>query len=735
MDRKERIRSYISSNTYVPLKLKELAIVLDVPDAERGALAEILESLEKEGRIYRTKKGRYCAVNESAAVVACVLMCSAAGCGFARPDGGGKDIFIPREKLGGAYDRDRVLVRIDGSGGAKGSREGHIERILERGNKSLVGVLVGVKGGYYRVSPDRREFFSQVRVRGEDICGARTGDRVIVSIEEYSAKGKPIGKITAVLGRADSAESCLNGLIAENNIPERFSRAALEEAGAVGMSVTEDDIRGREDLRDRIIFTIDGDDSRDFDDAVSLERTPDGGLLLGVHIADVSHYVKENSALDREALSRGTSVYFPSRVIPMLPKRLSNGICSLNPDEDRLTLSVFLEMSDDGSIRSCRIAETVIHSRARMTYGDVNKILDGDTKLRDRYSFIVPVLEEMDRLSDALAKKRSERGAIDFDFPEASIECDRRGEPISVKMRERGRGERLIESFMLAANEAVAETAYWAELPFVYRVHDAPDSERIRAFNEFIKNFGYFIKGSEENIHPKDLQRVLERAKGRPEEPVIADVMLRSLMKAGYREKNDGHFGLAAKFYCHFTSPIRRYPDLIVHRILKELISGGLDDDRQRHYEPKVSEAARISSEREIAAQTAERDADDMFKAVYMRRFIGEEFDAVITSVTSFGMFASLENTCEGLIRRDSMMSDRFEYDESRRILAGRRSGGTYKTGDRVRIVAAASDPLTRRVDFVLAEDVKAGALDEVGRKTERKRGKGSGRGGKRGRR
>lgn len=728
MDRKERIYSYISSNTYVPLKYNELAVVLDVPESDLNELSRILDELVREGRIYKTKKGRYCVVDSKGLTAAGVLMCNASGgFGFVRVEGDeDNDIFIPREKLGGAYDRDRVLVRIDRKKNEHGHGEGHIEQIIERGNTRIVGVVVGEKHGYFRVSPDRKSFFSQIRVKPEDMGGAVTGDRVSVMIERYSSKGKPVGSVEAVLGSGDSVESCLNGLIEENGIPSRFSKDVIDAAQSLPSEVSEKDIEGREDLRSKKIFTIDGDDSRDFDDAVSLEILPNGNRLLGVHIADVTHYVKDGSVIDKEALKRATSVYFPNRVIPMLPKKLSNGICSLNPDVDRLTLSVFMEIDSAGNIHSHRMAETVIHSCARMTYNNVNKILAGDTKLREKYDFIVPILEEMDALSDVLAKKRDERGAIDFDFPEAHIVCGEDGEPEKVEIYERGKSQRLIESFMLAANETVAESAYWAELPFVYRVHEAPSNEKLATFNDFVKNFGYSLKGKvdSESIHPKDLQRIADEAKGKPEEMMISKIMLRSLMKAGYRDTNDGHFGLAARFYCHFTSPIRRYPDLMIHRVLKDFINGRLTDSRQHMLEPKVKEAAEISSDREIAAEKAERDADDMLKAAYMRRYIGESFDAVVSSVTSFGMFASLANSCEGLIRCETMQDDYYEYDEAHHMLIGQRSGQTYKIGDIIRITVASCNMLLRRIDFVREEDADQSTLARVEKRARKALGR-----------
>lgn len=711
MGRKERIFEYISSDSYVPLKFDELMIVLDVPKEARNELSRILDELVREGKIFKAKKGRYCPVAASSGTAVGVLMCSSSGgFGFVRCEGGAdNDIFIPQRGFLGAYDRDTVLVRIDKKNNERGHREGHIEKIIARGNPQIVGAVSKKKRDMMLISPDRHSFWACVRVAENDLNGAQIGDRVIAAIKEYDKKGKPVGVVEVVLGRADTVLSCLDALLLANNIPDRFPDEVMRAADKLPGEVTDRDIKNREDYRDKIIFTIDGDDSRDFDDAVSLEPLGNGKLLLGVHIADVTHYVRDGSAIDREALSRGTSVYFPHRVIPMLPERLSNGICSLNPDTDRLTLSVMMEVDEGGNIINHRLTESVIHSCARMTYNNVNKILDGDTKLREQYGFIVPTLEAMAELAEKMAQKRSARGAIDFDFPEAKITCESDGEPTAVEIEERGRSHRLIESFMLAANETIAEAAYWAELPFVYRVHEAPSNEKLTAFNEFIKNFGYSLRGKadSESIHPKDIQNILEAAKGTPEEMMISQMALRSLMKACYRETNDGHFGLAARYYCHFTSPIRRYPDLMIHRVLKEFINGRLSDSKQAYFEPRVSEAAAQSSEREVAAETAERDADDILKAAYMRQFLGESFDAVISSVMPFGMFVALENTCEGLIRHVDIKDDYYEFDESSRTLIGKHSGKVYKIGDHVRVTVAACDIVMRRIDFILEGDYR----------------------------
>lgn len=724
MDRKEKLINYMSSSTYVPLKLDELEIVLDVPKDDRGELEELLSELINEGRIFKTKKGRYCAVSGKTLTASGKLMCSArGGFGFVRPDEeGAQDIFVAAENLGGAYDGDRVLVRIDKKDNSYGHSEGHVTAVIERGNETLVGIISGIKNKTYRLIPDRRSFFSQVRISPAKLGGAAVGDRVIVRIDEYNKKGKPVGEVITVLGRADSAESCLNGIISENGIRVRFPKPVTDEAEKVPESVSKSTIRGREDLRSMKIFTIDGDDSKDFDDAVSLEKLDNGNSLLGVHIADVSHYVKEGSELDKEALKRATSVYMPHKVIPMLPKKLSNGICSLNPGTDRLTFTVFMEIDGDGKIVSHRLVKSVIHSCERLTYNNVNKLLDGDTRLRERYSEIVPVLEAMDRLSDKLASLRSERGAIDFDFPETKVICGEDAQPREIAVADRGRSQRMIESFMLAANETVAEDAYWAELPFVYRVHEPPSADKLTAFNEFIKNFGYSLRGKldPDTIHPKDLQRIAEQAKGTPEELMISTVMLRSLMKAGYRDTNSGHFGLAARYYCHFTSPIRRYPDLMIHRILSEYIDGGIDDSEHNRLVPIVREAAEQSSEREIAAEKAERDAEDLLKTVYMQAYLGESFDAVISSVTSFGIFAMMNNSCEGLIRCETMTADYFEFDESRRILTGKRTGKVYKIGDRIRVTVAGCSVLLRQIDLVLEEDANPSLLRRVSERAQK---------------
>lgn len=704
MERKEKILLFMKSKEYVPLKFKELAMVLDVPKEDEAELLRLLDELLEEGRIYLTKKKRYVCVDSKDGVVAGRLRCNAKGFfGFVICDEEAEaDIFIPGEKLGDALDSDRVLVKIDNVNVKTKKREGHIIKVLERGNKIIVGVICKEKDGIFRLRPDNRQIYTKVRILPENMMTAQLGARVACEITEYTENGKVYGRVVSVLGEEESLKSCIEGIIIENGIKQEFDEETLAEAENAPSVVTAADRADREDLRDMMIFTIDGDDARDFDDAVSLSILNNGNYYLGVHIADVTHYVRAGSALDHEAFERGTSVYLADRVIPMLPKRLSNGICSLNPDVDRLTLSVFMEVNADGEVVSHKLEKTVICSKERMTYNKVNSILeDGDKELTEQYRHIVPTLKLMEELSKILRTKRDKRGAIQFEFPETGIIVDENGEPVEIVKEIRGTSQKLIEEFMLLANETIAEYAFWSELPFVYRVHEAPGTDKITEFNEFLRNFNLSIKGridDDNPIHPKALQGILDAVKDTPEERVVAANMLRSLMKAEYKTENLGHFGLAAKYYCHFTSPIRRYPDLTIHRILKEFLDG-------REIRCDVEKAAAHSSDREIAAEHSERDVEDLMKTAYMSKYIGEAFEGVVSSVTNFGIFVELENSVEGLMRVENMHGDYFEFDEGSNTLIGKRTGMTYRIGDTVRVVAARTDLMLRQIDFVLEKD------------------------------
>lgn len=722
MDRKDRILAYMRSKEYIPLKFGELMTVLDVPDEAGPELLEILTELSDDGKIYVTKKGRYISVDGEANTVAGKLRCNAKGYfGFVIcDDEGSSDVFIPGDKLGYALDGDRVLVRIDEINSKTKHREGHVLKILERFNKIIVGVIYKEKDSTFRVRPDKRQFYSKIRIKPEDMMGAEIGSRVAVEITEYTDNGKVYGRVMSVLGDEYSLKSCIEGIIISNGISRDFDDAVKAEADRIPDAV--DDIADRVDLRDKLIFTIDGDDARDFDDAVSLTLLENGNYYLGVHIADVSHYVKEGSALDNEAYNRGTSVYLADRVIPMLPQRLSNGICSLNPSVDRLTLSVFMEINSSGEVVSHKLEKSVICSKERMTYNKVTTLLEGnDKELEDRYGYMMPTLNLMRDLEIILEKRRSDRGAIQFDFPETGVIVDEDGTPIEIIKEERGISNKIIEQFMLTANETIAEYAFWAELPFVYRIHEAPSSDKITVFNEFIRHFGLMIKGKfddETPVHPKALQTILDKISGKPEERMIATEMLHSLMKAEYNASNAGHFGLAAKYYCHFTSPIRRYPDLVIHRILKDFISGTLDDVKKAHYEGFVRDAAKHSSECEITAEHSEREVDDLMKTAYISSYIGAEFEGVVSSVTSFGMFVEIENAIEGLVRLENMNDDYYEYDEVQSMLIGKRHNKLYRIGDRVKIVVAHTDLFSRQIDFVRVEDATKKVLRSFEKKT-----------------
>lgn len=711
MNRKEKIFSYINSSEYIPLKLKELAIVLDVPPEDEELLAEILNELCVEGRILLTKKGKYISVDNETQAMAGRLSCNSKGYfGFVISDNEDEDdVFVLGDDMGNALHGDRVLVRIDKEERGSNKKQGHIIKILQHNLKTVVGVIYKEKDGYFHLRPDSRQIYTKITIAPDKMMTAQLGDRVAVSVVKFSDSGKVFGEVVSVLGEEKSLKSCIEGIIIGNDIKQEFDKETLIEADEIPDSVSNVQLQGRDDLRDMLIFTIDGDDARDFDDAVSLTLTENGSYYLGVHIADVSEYVTDGSALEHEAYERGTSVYLADRVIPMLPEKLSNGICSLNPKVDRLTLSMLMEINGDGTVVNHKLCKSVIRSKERMTYNDVNLILEeNDEILCKKYDYMLDTLKLMEQLAQILRDKRTRRGAIQFDFPESSVVVDENGEPVEIVKEIRGVSNKMIEEFMLVANETVAEYAFWSEIPFIYRNHEAPSLEKIMAFNDFILRFGLSFKGKIDRnnpIHPKALQQVLDEIKDTPEERIVSANMLQSLMKAQYTEENLGHFGLAAKYYCHFTSPIRRYPDLAIHRILKDFLDGKLTEDKYPYLKSYVSAAGKHSTDCEINAEHTERDVDDLMKAAYMSKFIGEVFEGVVANVTNFGMFVELENSVEGLVRVENMTDDYYEFDEKSTALCGRRKKRVYRTGDVVKVVLAKADIMLRQIDFVLAKD------------------------------
>jgi ribonuclease R len=628
------------------------------------------------------------------------------GFGFVIPENGeGGDIFISPNSINGAMNGDTVSVRLLPPDETNRSREGVIHRILQRAAVEIVGTFEKSKRFGF-VVPDDRRFNDDIFVLKKDFNDARTGDKVVVKITKYPDKGNSAeGKVEEIISRRGEVGGDIKALIRQYNLKQEFSEKVEAEAKKIPLKIPEEETRKRVDLRDKTIITMDGADAKDLDDAVSVEKLPNGNYRLGVHIADVSHYVTDSSQLDKEALKRGNSVYLIDQVIPMLPKILSNGICSLNPGVDRLTLSVSMEIDGKGKVINHEIYESVIHSKARMVYGDVSDMLEKkDESLIEKYRAIYPDILLMDELAGILRKARDVRGSLDFDFDEAYIKLNDQGIPISVETAERRVANRIIEEFMLIANETVAEHFYWLDVPFVYRVHESPSLEKIEEFKRFIRSFGLMLKGNPENIHPKALNEIIKSVEGKPEEHVVNTVMLRSMKKAFYGTECEGHFGLGVKYYCHFTSPIRRYPDLIIHRIIKEAIHGGLDVKRTRALNRKTDRAAEISSATERQAQELEREVEKLKKAEYMTYHVGETYDGIISGVASFGFFVEIENTIEGMVRVDYLNDDYYDYEAGKYRLIGRRTNKIYALGDKVTIKVHSVDLQEREINFTVAE-------------------------------
>ena len=627
------------------------------------------------------------------------------GFGFVIPDEGSfdRDIFISPSDMNGAMEGDRVEVDLIPEYLWEQSPQGIITKVTDRKLKEVAGFFdKGKKFGF--VVPVDRKHNEDIYIPKKAFSGAKNGDIVVAAITGYpDRKNSAEGKITGILARAGEPGGDIKAIIRQRGLFFTFPSKAAAQAKAISKAgVGEQDMAGRRDLRGENIITIDGADSKDFDDAVSVKRLDNGNFLLGVHIADVSHYIGEDSPLDKEALKRG-SVYIINQVVPMLPKELSNGICSLNEGEDRLTLSVDMEITPEGDITEHNIYESVIRSKHRMVYTDVSDIIENDDReLAAKYSDIYDMLMDMKELAQILRSKREAAGSLDFDLDEAYITLDEKGVPVSVNLCERRTANRMIEEFMLAANKTVAEQFFWLELPFVYRVHEKPDAEKMQEFRTFLMGLSIRLKGEGGNIHPKALNEVLEQVAGTSYENVVNTVMLRSMKKAFYSTECEGHFGLSMKYYCHFTSPIRRYPDLIIHRIIKEYLHGGIDDERIAVLSKKTQEAAETSSVTERAAIELERDVEKMKKAQYMSCHIGESFEGVISGITGYGMYVELENTIEGLVRLDRMYDDYYDaYPEQYRIV-GQRTNKVYSLGQRVTVIVSDADYYEGTIDFRL---------------------------------
>lgn len=703
---KEQVYDLICSEFYVPMKRKEIACLLQLPKERREDLQEILNALLVEGKIEVSSHGKYSKCENK-----CIIGTFSGtknGYGFVTVDGMDDDIFISESKTNGAMNKDVVSVVLLTE--QKGKRkEGAIVKILTRGYKEVVGTFEKSKNfGFVRV--DDSKFNKDVFIPLERSKGAIDGHKVLVEITDFGGKNKnPEGKVKEIIGHINDPGVDILSIIKGFGINTEFSKDVMRFVESVPDEITGKDIAGRLDLRDEVMVTIDGEDAKDLDDAVCVERIG-SHYKLGVHIADVSNYVPENSVLDKEALERGTSTYLVDRVIPMLPHKLSNGICSLNQGEDRLALSCIMEIDEKGTVVNHKIAETVICVNRRMSYTSVKKILvENDESECKEYEQLIPMFKLMEELAMILRNKRMKRGAIDFDFPECKVILDENGHPLEIKPYERNIATKIIEEFMLVANETVACDYFWQEQPFVYRTHDNPDTEKISKLSTFINNFGYAIKLKQgDEIHPKELQKLLNSIEGSDEEMLISRLTLRSMKQAKYTIDCTGHFGLAALYYCHFTSPIRRYPDLQIHRIIKENLHGKLSERRYEHYERILPNVAKHSSEMERKADEAERETNKLKKAEYMNERLGMVFEGVVSSITTWGMYVELPNTVEGLVRVTSLTDDFYYYDEEHYELKANHSDKSYKLGQKVKVKATGVDLMLRTIDFELATDEDA---------------------------
>ncbi|MCI9558583.1 MAG: ribonuclease R [Lachnospiraceae bacterium] len=701
-ERKEHLLSVMKDPAYVPMKQKELAMLLNVPKGLREELNQVLDALVAEGSVVMSKRGKY--TIPQATVTVGIFSGNDKGFGFVAVEGRDGDVFIPAGRTGGAMHGDRVQIAIELNGQGK-KAEGTVVKVLFRANKTVVGYYQKSRN-YGFVVPDNRKLGQDIFVSlGKDM-GAVTGHKVVVRITNYgNGEKSPEGEIEEILGHVNDPGVDILSLVRAYDLPEEFPEEVMEQAAHTRDEVLEEELAGRKDLRKWQTVTIDGEDAKDLDDAITISRE-DFGYRLGVHIADVTHYVKEGSPLDREALKRGTSVYLVDRVIPMLPHKLSNGICSLNAGTDRLAMSCIMDIDFQGKMLGHEITESVIHVDRRMTYTAVNGIVvDRDLALMEEYKDFVEMFDQMKELADILREKRTARGSIDFDLPETKVLLDKDGKVLEVKPYDRNAATKIIEDFMLMANETVAEDYFWQELPFLYRTHDNPDPEKMKRLGVFINNFGYAIHFQNGEIHPGELQKLLTKIEGSEEEALISRLTLRSMKQAKYMPVCTGHFGLAARYYTHFTSPIRRYPDLQIHRIIKENLHGGLSEERMAHYYKLLTGVAIQSSAMERRADEAERETIKLKKCEYMEKRIGQVFDGVISGVVNRGFYVELPNTIEGMVSVNDLGREYFVFDEEQMELRGEISGNVYRLGQKVRVTVAGTDRLNRTIDFVPSDE------------------------------
>ena len=705
-ERKERILAYMESEGYVPIKRRDMRAMLSVPQEDREKFENLINELIAEGRVFETKKGKLASPKDLQMATG-TFIGHARGFGFVTPDAGGEDIFIPASETMGAMQKDRVLYKVLHKAEKGKKADGVIVRILERGQQRIVGTFEAGSKGYGFVVADDKKIAKDIFISRENTKGAVTGHKVVVEITDYGEdRRNPEGKVIEILGHINDPGVDILSVIRRYELAVEFPEEVYAEIEHLGTEVAEADKKGREDLRDLLTITIDGADAKDLDDAVSLKRLGNGNFELGVHIADVSHYVRENTALDKEAYARGTSVYLVDRVIPMLPHKLSNGICSLNPHVDRLALSCLMEVNGRGEVVSHRILESIINSDYRMTYTAVREILeDGTPALLEQYAEILPMLEDMEELRQILGEKRRKRGSVNFDLPESKIILDENGKPIDIKPYEKSIATNMIEEFMLVCNETIAENSFWQEMPFMYRSHQEPDEDKLEKMEQFLRGFGYYLRKKDGEIHPRELQKVLQKAEETDEERIITRMVLRSMMQARYTAENGGHFGLAAKYYCHFTSPIRRYPDLEIHRMIKKMLHGELDEKASAYYRRKMPDWAKHCSKQERVAEDAERDTDALKKVEFMEDKVGQIYEGIISGVTNWGIYVELPNTIEDMVALSQMDDDYYEFDEKKMLVFGKRTKKSYRLGDKVVVSVAKVDRMMGTIDFVFEEE------------------------------
>ena len=704
-EREHMILSFVEDEHYRPMKIKEMAALMNVPKKQRGEFHEVLDRLIAKGKIAINRRGLVGLPEEN--IVVGEFMATQKGFGFVRVEGHKEDIFIPEPYCNHAFHGDLVKVLLKKSAGMSGRRpEGEVIQIVKRAIHTVVGTFQR-KGKITFVLPDSLKWNQDIYIPKGATFEAENGHKVVVEITDYGDdKKSPEGYVTQILGRPSDPGVDIMSIVKGFGLLDSFSDEVMAQVAKIPLVVEPSEIGGRVDLRNQDTVTIDGEDAKDLDDAITLNKTAEGEYELGVHIADVSHYVTEHSPLDKEALNRGTSVYLVDRVIPMLPFALSNGICSLNAGVDRLALSCMMTIDKKGQVKSHRIAETVIRVNERMSYTDVNDIVTNHKKETcERYEKLVPMFESMKELALILRKKRKKKGSIDFDFPECKIKLDDKGHPVAIEPYDRNIATKIIEEFMLAANQVVAEEYFWMDIPFLYRTHEYPDAEKIQDLARMTAGFGHHIKLSQGEIHPREIQKLIEEIEGTKEEAFLSRLTLRAMKRAQYTTVNTGHFGLATQYYCHFTSPIRRYPDLQIHRIIKENLRYGHSPKRIAHYESILPGVAKQCSDRERLADEAEREVDKMKKVEYMQAHIGEMYEGIISGVTSWGIYVELDNTVEGMIRLADMDDDQYEYQEEKYRVIGHYSGKEYSMGQTVKIRVIGADRLTRTIDFAIADN------------------------------